>query len=127
MLGRHPTLWIAALNTIVMFAATLGFNLLDGDQAAAIVLVVNALAAAVNAFTVRPLPVPVFTYALSTLISAFALYGLNITGDQVAGLNSVLVAVLGLLTYGNVSPVDTALSKATTAQKAPEVQTVPEA
>jgi hypothetical protein len=110
-----------------MFAATLGFNLLDGDQAAAIVLFVNAAAAAVNAFTVRPLPVPVFTYALSTLISAFALYGLNITGDQVAGLNSVLVAVLGLLTYGNVSPVTTVLSKATTAQAAPEVQTVPEA
>jgi hypothetical protein len=35
--------------------------------------------------------------------------------------------VLGLITYGNVSPVDTAISKSTQAQASPEVQTVPEA
>lgn len=127
MLGRHPTLWIAIINSVVMMIATFPLGLLNGDQAAAIVVVVNALSAAANAWAVRPLPVPAFTYLLTTIVSLGALFGIDITPEQLGTLNTTMVAILGLLTYGNVSPVDTAISKSTSAQAAPEVQTVPEA
>jgi mevalonate kinase len=64
---------------------------------------------------------------VGTIIAVFAAYGLNVTPEQLAALNSLTVAVLGFLTYGNVSPVDTAISQSTTAQAATPVQTVPEA
>ncbi len=127
MLGRHPTLWIAFINVVVMGAATLGFNWLDNDAAVLVVAAINALAAVANAISVRPIPVPVFTYAAASVIALLAHYGLNVTPDQLGGLNSVMVSVLGLMTYGNVSPVETAISQATSAQGRPEVQTVPEA
>lgn len=126
MLGRHPTLWIALLNTIVMGIATLGFRLLDGDQAVLIVAAINAIAAAANAYAVRPIQPALFTYAAGSIVAVFAAYGLNVTPEQLGALNSMVVAVLGFLTYGNVSPIDTAISKASVAQGAPEVQTVPE-
>lgn len=127
MLGRHPTLWIALINVLVMGGATLGFNWLDNDAAVLIVAAVNALSAVANAIAVRPIPVPVFTYAAASIVALLTHYGLSITSDQLAAVNSIMVAVLGLLTYGNVSPIDTAISKATDAQSAPEVQTVSEA
>jgi hypothetical protein len=127
MLGRHPTLWIALINVVVMGLATLGFGWLDNDQAGLIVVAVNAIAGAANAWAVRPIQPAVFTYAVSSIVALVGAYGLNVTADQLAALNSIAVSVLGFLTYGNVSPVDTAISKATSAQSAPEVQTVPEA
>lgn len=127
MLGRHPTLWIAGLNALVMFAATIGLRWLDNDQAGLIVLAINALAAAATAWAVRPIQPAVFTYALTSLVSLVAAYGLNVTADQLATLNTVMISFLGLLTYGNVSPIDTLISQTTTAQGKPEVQTVPEA
>ena len=56
----------------------------------------------------------------------FAAYGLSVTPEQLAGINLFLVVVLGLLTRGQVSPVDTAISRTTEAAGKPEVQTVPE-
>lgn len=127
MLGRHPTLWIAIINSVVMALATVGFGWLDGDQALLIVGGINALAAAANAWAVRPIQPALFTYAAGTLAAIAGAYGFEFTGDQLAAVNTVIVSILGFLTYGNVSPIDTAISKATTAQDAPEVQTVPEA
>jgi hypothetical protein len=127
MLGRHPTLWIALINTLIMGVATLGFRWLDGDQAVLVVAAVNAVSAAANAWAVRPIQPALFTYAAGAVVSVFAAYGLEVTGDQLGALNTIIVAVLGFLTYGNVSPVNTLISRASTAQTSPEVQTVPEA
>ena len=127
MLGRHPTLWIAIINAALMALATMGFGWLNGDQALLIVAAINALAAAATAWATRPIQPAVFTYAMSTLIAAAGAYGFELSGDQIAAFNTFLISVLGFLTYGNVSPVKTLISRPTTAQSAPEVQTVPEA
>lgn len=127
MLGRHPTLWIAFINTVVVGIATLGFRWLDGDQAVLVVGAINALAAAANAWAVRPIQPAIFTYAIGTVIAVLTAYGLNVTPEQLAAVNAIAIAFLGFLTYGNVSPVNTAISKATDAQGAPAVQSVPEA
>lgn len=127
ILGRHPTLWIGLINIVIMGLATLQFRFLDNDQAGLIVAAINAVAAAVTAWVVRPIQPAIYTYAVGSLIAVGAAYGLNVTPEQLGGLNSVVVGILALLTYGNVSPLDTAISSSTTAAGAPDVQTVPEA
>lgn len=127
MLGRHPTLWIALINVVIMGAATLGLRWLDNDQAGLIVAAINAVAGAATAWATRPIQPAVFTYAVGSLVAVFVAYGMHVTPEQLAALNSIVVSVLAFLTYGNVSPVNTAISKTTTAQGKPEVQTVPEA
>lgn len=124
--GREPTLWIAVVNAVVLGIATLGFNWLDNDQAGLIVLAINAVLAAVNAYAVRPISPAVFTYAVSAIVSVLVSYGLEITPDQLASLNAIMVVTLGLITRGQVSPQNTAVSTASEATTKPEVQTVPE-
>lgn len=112
MLGRNPTLWIAVLSNAVILLGTFGFRLLDQTQAGLIVAAIDGVALAVNAYTVRPVAPAAFTYAVGAVVAVFGAYGYNFTPDQIAGVNGVVVATLALLTYGNVSPQETAISKA---------------
>lgn len=121
LFGREPTLWIAVLSSAIMLLATFGFGWLDNDQAGLIVVAINAVAAAVNAWTVRPISPAVFTYAASSIIAAAAAYGLEVTPEQLASLNSLLVVVLALLTRGQVAPQETAVSAPSTLERAPNV------
>lgn len=124
--GREPTLWIAVINSVVMMGATLGLRWLDNEQAGLIVAGINAVFAAANAWAVRPISVPVFTYAATSLLSVGAAYGFSVTPEQLAGINSTLVVVLSLITRGQVSPQETAISSSSLAATKAEVQTVPE-
>lgn len=121
LFGREPTLWIAVISSTIMLLATFGFGWLDNDQAGLIVVAINAVAAAVNAWTVRPISPAVFTYASSSIIAAVAAYGLEVTPEQLAGINSLLVVVLALLTRGQVEPQETSVSRGSTIADAPNV------
>lgn len=124
--GREPTLWIAIITSAVTLLATFGLRWLDNEQAGLLVVAINAVAAAANAWTVRPISPAIFTYAATSLIGVAAAYGLSVTPEQLAGINSFLVVVLALLTRGQVSPQETAVSTESEAAQKPEVQTVPE-
>jgi len=124
--GHEPTLVIAVLNAVVLGIATLGFRFLDNDQAGLIVAAINAVFAAVNAYAVRPISPAVFTYAASAIMAVFIGYGFDITPEQLASVNAIMVATLGLITRGQVSPQATAISSQSEAAGKPEVQTVPE-
>jgi hypothetical protein len=122
--GHEPTLVIAVLNAAVLGAATLGFRWLDNEQAGLIVAGINALFAAVNAYAVRPVSPAVFTYAASAIVSILISYGLTITPEQLVSINAIMVATLGLITRGQVTPQSTPVSSETEAAGKPEVQTV---
>ena len=126
ILGREPTLWIAVLNAVVLGAATLGFRFLDNDQAGLIVAGINAVMGAINAYFVRPISPAAFTYAGSAIAAILISYGLQITPEQLASFNAIMVMTLGLITRGQVSPQETRLTAASAAEKKTEVQTVPE-
>ena len=126
LFGREPALWISFAASLLLLLGTLGFRWLDGDQAILIVTALNALAAAATAYAVRPISPAIFTYAAGAIVSVFAAYGLKVTPDQLAMLNAVVVMGLGLLTRGQVSPMDTTISRAGGAVNKPVVQTVPE-
>ena len=120
-LGREPTLWISFAASLVLLLGTLGFRLLDGDQAALIVVAINAIAAAVNAYTVRPISPAIFTYAVGATVAVFATYGLEVSPETLAMLNGVTVMGLGLLTRGQVAPQETRISHASESALKPEV------
>ena len=113
ILGRNPTLWLAVLNAAVVLIGTVGFHWLSGQQAALAVVAINAVAAALNAWTVRPIAPAAFTYAVGAILALASSYGFNLSAETMGALNALVVASLGLLTYGNVSPVETRISRAT--------------
>jgi hypothetical protein len=110
--GREPTLWISVLTSVVLLLGTMSFRWISGDQAGLVIVAINAIAAAANAWTVRPISPVVFTYAVGALVAVATAYGLNIGTETVAALNVLTITVLGLLTRGQVSPQATAVSRA---------------
>lgn len=119
--GREPTLWISFLASIILLLGTLGFRWLDGNQAGIVVVAINAIAAAINAWTVRPIAPAAFTYAAGAIVSVFAAYGMEVTPEQLAMINGVVVMGLSLMTRGQVAPQDTAVTHPSEALAKPEV------
>jgi hypothetical protein len=112
ILGREPTLWIALLSQAIVLIGTFGLDLINGQQAALIVVAINAVFAAINAYAVRPVSPVAFTYAVGSIVAVATAYGLELGIETVAGLNSITIAALALLTRGQVSPVETSVTNA---------------
>ncbi len=112
LFGRDPTLWLSLISSVVILLGTFSFHWLTGQQAALIVVAINAIAGAANAYLVRPIAPAAFTYAVGSILAVAGAYGLNLTIEQVAALNAVVVPALALLTRGQVSPQETAVTSA---------------
>jgi hypothetical protein len=69
---------------------------------------------AINAYAVRPISPVAFTYAIGAIVALVGSYGLTLTNEQVAGINAVVVPVLALLTRGQVTPAETAITREST-------------
>jgi hypothetical protein len=110
ILGREPTLWIALVSQAVVLIGTFGLDILNGQQAALIVVAINAVFAAINALAVRPVSPVAFTYAVGAIVAVASSYGLNLTIEQTAAISALTVGALALLTRGQVSPVETAVT-----------------
>jgi uncharacterized membrane protein len=110
---REPTLWIAAISSVVILIGTFGLGFINGDQAALMVVVINAIFGAINAWTVRPISPVAFTYAIGSIVALAASYGLNLPAETIAALNAAVVPFLALLSRGQVTPEDTAVSSTT--------------
>ena len=112
ILGREPTLWIGVISSAVILLGTFQFQLLTGEQAALIVVAINAIAGAANAWLVRPISPVAFTYAVGALVAVATSYGLNLSIETVAAINAAVIPTLALLSRGQVSPEETAISAA---------------
>lgn len=112
ILGREPTLYIAVVSSGIVVLGTLGFHALSGQQAGLIVAAINAVALAVNAYTVRPIAPAAFTYAIAAIVAVAASYGLNVSPETLGAINLAVVPILALLTRSQVSPQETAVSHA---------------
>lgn len=123
----EPALIVGAIVAAISMAGTLGYSLLSPDQAGLWVLAVNAVAAAVMAWTTRPISPGVFTYLIGVIATLVAAYGFTVSPEQINGLNVLTISILTLITRGQVSPADTRITKGTEAVGKPEVQTVPDA
>lgn len=112
LFGREPTLWIGVISSLIIVAGTAGFHLLTGQEAALVVVAINAIAGAINAYAVRPISPVAFTYAIGSIVAVAGAYGLNLSIETVAGINAAIIPILALLTRNQVSPQATAVSAA---------------
>jgi hypothetical protein len=119
ILGREPTLWLALISSLLGIAGTVGLGFLDTFQATALVVAINAIFAAINAYAVRPISPVAFTYAVASVIAVLGAYGLNLPETTVAMVNATVIPFLALLSRGQVSPVETSVST-TTVDPVPE-------
>jgi hypothetical protein len=110
ILGREPALWIGFVSSLIIVLGTFGLHLLSGQQAALIVVAINAVAGGVTAYAVRPVSPAAFTYAVGSLIALAGAYGLNLSIETVATLNAAVIPTLTLMTRGQVSPHKTSIT-----------------
>jgi len=110
-LGREPALVIAAINALIMIVGTMGFGVFNNEQAGVSVAVVNAAAGVLTALVTRPIGPAAFTSFIAAVLALLAAYQVNIPGETVAAINAAVYPLLAFLTRGNVSPVETAVTK----------------
>lgn len=98
----EPYLCAAAVQAVVA-AAVLG---LPARQAGAIEAATTAVLGVVVAWNVRPVPVPVFTGAVSAVVTLLVAFGVpDVPPGTVSAINTTLVAVLALF-RGHVTPLE---------------------
>lgn len=112
--GREPTLWLAVIYALLTVVGTGGLAHFSGDQALLVNAAIAAVVGAINAYAVRPISPVSFTYAIAALAQLAAAYGLAIPEPTLVAVNALVVPALALLSRGQVSPAETAITRATT-------------
>jgi hypothetical protein len=115
--GREPTLWLAVIYAVLTVLGTGGVAHFTGQQAQLTNAAIAAVVGAVNAYAVRPISPVSFTYAIAALAQLGAAYGIAIPEETLTAINGLVVPALALLSRGQVSPVDTAITRKTTADE----------
>ena len=103
--GREPTLIIQTMSAVLSVVVALGVPGLDAKQAALIIAVITAGFALVNAIVVRPIAPAAFIAFIGAGAALLAGYGLELSQQLVGSITVATVAVLALLTRGQVTPV----------------------
>jgi hypothetical protein len=104
---REPSLYISAIGTVLSLVAAFGLKFLTPEQAALVIVVLNAALGAWNAYKVRPIAPAAFTYLVAAVATLVAAYGIEVSQSVVGSVNAAVLAVLALVLRGNVSPVVT--------------------
>lgn len=109
---KEPMFALGAIVALIGVIGTFGFPQFTADNASALVVVLMAIAAAVGAWTTRPIAVAPFTALIGALIAFGVTYGLNLPDATVVQLNAAVYPILVFLARGQVSPIETALTHA---------------
>lgn len=110
--GREPALWVAGIAAILGLIATFGLPFLTDTEATVIVAVVDAGAGVVIAIRTRPIAPGAFLTFVSAVVAVLTAYGVAVPQRTVGAVDLVVLAVLALITRGQVSPVPPAAAKA---------------
>lgn len=101
---REPTLYIGVVSAGLSLLVALNAGGLTSDQAALIVAAITAVGAVITALATRPIAPAVFTGAVTALAALLAGFHFSLAPGTVAAVNGVVLAVLTLLTRGQVVP-----------------------
>jgi hypothetical protein len=102
--GREPALYIGVLASSLSLLTAVGLPNLSQYQVAAIVAGVNAVAAVIMAWQVRPVAPAIFTNVVGAVFAIAVAYGFTVPSETIGAVNFVVLNVLSLLTRGQVSP-----------------------
>jgi hypothetical protein len=104
-LGREPTLLVNFIAGLLALLVTFQWDGLSAENAGAIVAAIVAIAAAVNAFAVRPIAPAVFTGAVGAVVALVGTYGFTVAPETLAAIDGIVVAGLALIFRAQVTPV----------------------
>jgi hypothetical protein len=98
------TLALAAAAGVLNWVAGFGWHALTPVEAAWWITAINAVAAVIAGLKTRPIAPQVWTYAVTSLAALAGAYGLHFSQGNVSAFSTALLAILALLTHGQVSP-----------------------
>lgn len=107
--GREPTIWLQLLSGALGVIVAIGdgghpiFGL-TATTAGLVMAVIAAIFGAINAAMVRPIAPAAFQMVLTTVFPLLAAYGVHVAAGLLAALQTLLLAVIVLLTRGSVTP-----------------------
>lgn len=110
--GREPALWVAGIAAVLGLVASFGVPWLTDTQDTVIVALIDAGAGVFIAVRTRPIAPGVFLVFVSAVTAVLTAYGVAVSQHTVGAVDLVVLAVLALLTRGQVSPVMPAAVKA---------------
>ncbi len=105
ILGREPTLWVAAFTAVINFLVGFQLDGLSPVQAAWMSSVVSAAGAIFVAFQTRPVAPNVFSYAISVVAGLLGAYGLDMSQEMVTSTQGLVLMLFVLISRGQVSPI----------------------
>lgn len=112
LFGREPALIVGALSAALSLVVTLGVGL-TANQAGAWTAVISGVFAVVTAVMTRPVAPAAFTGLVTVVADLLAAYHFDVSAGTVAAINTTVIAVLTLLTRGQVSPATASAPKPT--------------
>ena len=104
-LSREPAAYGALVAAAVSMGVVFDLPLLQGEHAAAIVAVTDAVVGLVVASRVRPFAPSSVTYLITAAAVLAGTYGLHFHEDKVAAFNAALVGLIFALTRMQQQPI----------------------
>ncbi|HEY9366991.1 hypothetical protein [Streptomyces sp.] len=104
LFGREPVVVLNTLSAVLGLVVTLGVTSLTAEQAGATVAVVSAILGGIAAAMTRPIAPQAFTAIVAAGATAVAAFGFEVSQETVGAVNTVVLAVLTLLTRVQVTP-----------------------
>jgi hypothetical protein len=102
--GREPVVVLNTLSAMLGLIVTLGITSLTAEQAGAVVAVVSAILGGIAAAMTRPVAPQAFTAIVAAGATAVAAFGYEVSQESVGAINTLVLAVLTLLTRVQVTP-----------------------
>lgn len=112
ILGREPAAILYALQAILAALVAFGVFGLTEESAAWVLTIGNGVMALIVAVVTRPFVVSALTGAVQTILTGLISFGLPLTTEEMGALITALSVVLALVLRPNVSPEQTALTRA---------------
>jgi hypothetical protein len=102
--GKEPVVVLNTLSAVLGLIVSLGVTSLTAEQAGATIAVVSAILGGIAAAMTRPVAPQAFTAIVAAGATAVAAFGYDVSQPTVGAINTVVLAVLTLLTRAQVSP-----------------------
>jgi hypothetical protein len=115
----EPAILIQTISAGLALLVTFGIPGLSADQAALIVATVAAILGVVTALKVRPIAPAIFTTLITAGAALLTGYGLDLSQEMIGAVQVFVVAVMTMLTRGQVSPAATTPAESVRARSGP--------
>lgn len=112
ILGRDPAVILYGVQALLAVLVAFGVFGLNETSAAWVLTIANGVMALVVAVVTHPFVVGGVTGAIQTILTAAVAFGLPLTEAQTGTIIAALSVVLGLMLRPNLSPIQTAVTRA---------------